>query len=70
MKIQDKKIQNDEGFTLIELLVVISIVALLIALLLPAIKNAREMAKRVICASNQRQLSIALFQYVHDSENY
>lgn len=47
------------GFTLIELLVVISIVALLIALLLPAIKHTRESSRRTVCLSNQRQISLA-----------
>ena len=48
------------AFTLVELLVVISIVALLIALLLPSIKRSRENARVVVCASNLRQLNIAL----------
>lgn len=56
-----------DGFTLIELLVVISIVALLIALLLPAIKRTREIARRSVCASNQRQLVIGLIAYASDN---
>lgn len=48
------------AFTLIELLVVISIIALLIAILLPALGSARESARRSICASNQRQIAIAV----------
>ena len=58
------------GFTLIELLVVISIVALLIALLLPAIKRAKELSRRIVCSNNQRQLGIALFAYIADNDSY
>ena len=56
----------DDAFTLIELLVVIAIIALLIALLLPAIRNAKEHAVRTQCASNQHQLCIALVAYAVD----
>lgn len=55
------------GFTLIELLVVISIIALLIAILLPALGNARESAKRVQCASNTR--GIMTLQYAYATDN-
>ena len=52
------------GFTLVELLVVISIVGLLIGLLLPAVQAARETSRRTQCASNLRQIGLALEQYL------
>ena len=54
------------GFTLIELLVVISIVALLIALLLPALKKAKETARRVQCLSNLRQIGNGMHVYANE----
>jgi prepilin-type N-terminal cleavage/methylation domain-containing protein len=51
------------GFTLIEMLVVISIIALLVAILMPALSSAREQTRRVICSSNVRQFMIAVTLY-------
>ena len=58
------------GFTLIELLVVISIIALLVAMLLPTLASVRESAKSTVCLSNLRQLSIVSVLYHSDYDDW
>src|SRR5665213_681011 len=55
-----------KGFTLIELLVVIAIIAILAAILFPVFAKVREKARQTTCASNEKQIGLAILQYTQD----
>lgn len=63
-------VRGGSGFTLVELLVVIGIIAMLMAMLLPALNRARQQAQSSVCANNVRQLVMSCFNYANDYDGY
>jgi prepilin-type processing-associated H-X9-DG protein/prepilin-type N-terminal cleavage/methylation domain-containing protein len=59
-----------DAFTLVELLVVVSIIALLVAILLPSLRGARDQAKMTACLSNMRQMGVASAMYADDNQDF
>jgi prepilin-type N-terminal cleavage/methylation domain-containing protein/prepilin-type processing-associated H-X9-DG protein len=65
MRFDAKQSRRKTGFTLIELLVVIAVIGILSSILLPSISKARDSARSAVCASNQRQINLALNFYLN-----
>jgi len=61
---------TEKSFTLIELLVVVAIIAVLVAILLPALNNARDAARLVACGSNLRQIGISIHTFALENNDY
>ena len=63
-----RRVSAPHGFTLIELLVVVAIIALLVAILLPVLEEARELAKSTVCLTRLKFAGLAIAMYANDNE--
>lgn len=64
-----RQLTRRQGFTLIELLVVIAVIALLLSIVLPALKKAKERTRELVCTSNLRQVGLSILLYLDQNEN-
>jgi len=65
-----KYLGKQKGFTLIELLIVVGIIALLVSILMPALRAAKERSKRILCTSQLHQMGVVFIQYAQDFDDY
>jgi prepilin-type N-terminal cleavage/methylation domain-containing protein len=63
-------VKKHRGFTLVELLVVITVIAVLVALLLPAVQMARESGRKTTCLNNQRNIALAMVQFEQNKKYF
>ena len=64
-----KSVKKISGFTLVELLVVIAIIALLLSILMPSLRKARDAARRIVCMANLHQMGIGVQVFANDHDN-
>lgn len=67
---ETRLVKRSDGFTLIEMLIVIAILSVLVAILIPSLNRAKELARQAVCGSNLHQVGLALMAYVAQERGY